>query len=266
MKTTIGFIGTGMIGSALARLAINAGYKVVLSASRGPEALADFVRELGDNASATTVEDIANHADIIIASIPLGAYSTLPADKLAGKIVIDTMNYYPSARDGSFVDIDAGTITTSEMIQNHLSDSKVIKALHNLDFHHLYINARPENNPTRTTLPIAGNDHEAKQIVADFINRIGYNSVDIGTLTESWRIEPGTPIYVWPYVPNVPDDLNDAEAKQWYLEHSGEPLSTQQVEEMVEKTERHFPVGGLPSDLPNIHVALVAEVYKSRQS
>ncbi|GAN82534.1 NADPH-dependent F420 reductase [Novacetimonas hansenii] len=265
MTQTISFIGTGMIGSALARLTAAAGYNVVLSNARGPESLASFVAELGPKARAATAEEAADAGDLVIAAVPLGAYKSLPADHLAGKIVIDTTNYYPSARDGHFPDIDAAKLTTSEMIQAYLKNSKVVKALHNLDFHHLFTNARPAGDPERTSLPIAGNDVDAKKKVAEFMNAIGYNAVDIGTLADSWRIEPGTPIYVWPYVPHVPEGLNEADARKWYLEKSGDPLSPAQVKEIVEKTERHFPVGGAPEDLPAIHVALVGEIYKSRQ-
>lgn len=265
MTKTIGFIGTGMIGGALARLAVAAGYNVVVSSARGPEALAGFVAELGPQVRAASVEEAADAADLFIASIPLGAFKSLPAAHLAGKIVIDTMNYYPSARDGNFPDIDAAKLTTSEMVQQHLKDSKVVKALHNLDFHHLFANARPAGDAGRTTLPIAGDDAEAKKAVGQFMDTIGYSAVDIGPLAESWRIEPGTPIYVWPYVPAIPEGLNEKDARAWYLENAGEPLSAEQVKQITANTEHHFPVGGSPDDLPPIHVTLVGEVYKSRQ-
>lgn len=264
MTQTIGFIGTGMIGSALARLATKAGYSVILSNSRGPEALADFISELGSNARAATIEDVCDNADIVVASVPLGAYKALPAERLAGKVVIDTMNYYPDARDGKFPQIDAGEQTTSEMIQAHLPEARLVKALHNLDFHHLFANARPEDHPERTTLPIAGDDEDAKKTVASFMNNIGYTATDIGSLSESWRIEPGTPIYVWPYVPKIPEGLSAEDARKWYLEHPGKPLSPEQVQDICAKTEKHFPIGGFPADLPEIHVQLVGEIYQAR--
>lgn len=264
MTQTVGFIGTGMIGGALARLAASSGYNVIVSNSRGPEVLAGFVAELGPTARAATVDELAEAADLVVASVPLGAYTALPSDRLAGKIVIDTMNYYPDARDGKFAEIDAGKLTTSEMVQQHLAASKLVKALHNLDFHHLFANARPADHAERTTLPIAGDGPAEKQVVATFMDRIGYTAVDIGPLSESWRIEPGTPIYVWPYVPKIPKGLSDEAARQWYLEHPGEPLSPEQVRGIVANTERPFPVGGFPADLPPIHVQLVGEVYQGR--
>lgn len=265
MTRTIGIIGTGMIGSALAKLAAKVGYDVIVSNSRGPDALVDFAAELGPNARAATVDELAGASDLIIASVPLGAYTSLPAEGLAGKIVIDTMNYYPDARDGTFPQIDAGILTTSEMLQQHLPGSMVVKALHNLDFYHLFANARPADSAQRTALPIAGDDAAAKQVVATFMDRIGYTASDIGPLSESWRIEPGTPIYVWPYVPEIPAGLSDEDARKWYLEHPGKQLSPEQVRDIAAKTERHFPVGGFPADLPPIHVQLVAEIYQGRK-
>jgi predicted dinucleotide-binding enzyme len=265
MVKTIGLIGAGMIGSALARLAVAAGYDVVLSNARGPETLAGLVAELGAKARAATVAEAIDAADLVIASVPLGAFMALPADRLAGRIVIDTMNYYPSVRDDRLPSIDAGKLTTSEMVQQHLKHAKVVKALHNLDFHHLFKNARPSGDSGRTTLPIAGDDEPAKKTVARFMDTIGYDAVDIGPLAESWRIEPGTPIYVWPYVPRIPKGLTEEEARNWYLEKPGDPLSTARVKELVASTQRHFPAGGSPQELPAIHLSLVSEVYKSRK-
>lgn len=161
MTQTIGFIGSGMIGSALARLAVAAGYNVVLSNSRGPDTLAELIEELGPHARAASIVEAAEAGDLVVATVPMSAYRSLPVDALKGKIVIDTMNYYPS-RDGQMPDIDAAKLTTSELIQQHLKGAKVVKALHNLDFHHLFTNARPHGDANRTTLPIAGDDAEAK--------------------------------------------------------------------------------------------------------
>jgi 8-hydroxy-5-deazaflavin:NADPH oxidoreductase len=264
MTQAVGFIGTGMIGSALARLTVAAGIDIILSNSRGPDSLREFAAELGPRATAATVEDAATKADIVIAAVPLSAYKGLPADLLRGKVVIDTMNYYPS-RDGHMQDIDEAKLTTSELIQQHLKGAKVVKALFNLDFHHLYINARPHGDPERTTLPIAGDDEVAKSVVAAFMDRIGYDSLDIGSLSESWRIEPGTPIYVWPYVPSIPAHLNAADRRKWYREHSGESVTREMAQDLVDKAVRSFPVGGFPEVLPPEHVELVAEIYRKRR-
>jgi hypothetical protein len=263
MTQTIGFIGTGMIGSALARLTAQAGIDLVLSNSRGPGSLADLVVQLGPRATATTIEE-ATKADLIVATVPLGAHTSLPADLLAGKIVIDTMNYYPS-RDETIPALDKGELTSSELIQRHLKDSKIVKALFNLDFHHLYTNARPHGSPERTTLPIAGDDTQAKQAVAKFMDRIGYDALDTGSLADSWRIEPGSPIYVWPYVPNILEDLSGEDRIKWYWEHSGVPVTREKAQALVDGAVRPARVGGFPNVLPPEHVELVGRIYKNRK-
>lgn len=262
MTQTVGIIGAGMIGGALARLSAAAGLDVLVANSRGPESLAALVGELGGHGRAVTVSEAARASDLVIAAVPMSAYAGLPVEDLEGQVVIDTMNYYP-ARDGVMPDIDAKKFTTSEMLQSHLSGSKVVKALHNLDFHHLYINARPHGHPERTTLPIAGDEASAKAQVAGFMDMIGYDSIDIGPLSESWRIEPGSPIYVWPYVPAIPQGLSEAEARRSYLQ-SGPPVSHAAARDLVAKADRAAPVGGFSEVLPKEHVALVREVFQSR--
>jgi len=194
----------------------------------------------------------------------MSAYRSLSVEALRGKIVIDTLNYYPH-RDGHILDIDAAKLTTSELIQQHLEGAKVVKALHNLDFHHLFINARPHGDVARTTLPIAGDDAEAKAKVAQFMDAIGYDSIDTGSLSESWRIEPGTPICVWPYVPKIPEGLSEEEAKRFYLETSGDPVSAAQAKDLVAKAVRSQTVGGFAEALPPEHIALVTEVLSNRK-
>jgi 8-hydroxy-5-deazaflavin:NADPH oxidoreductase len=265
MSEVIGFIGTGMIGSALARLSVAAGYSVVISNSRGPDSLADFVKELGPLARAATREEAAASADLVIASVPMGAYTSLPVNEMKGKVVIDTMNYYPAARDGGIDALDKAEITSSEMIQQHLRDAVVVKALHNLDFHHLYANARPAGHKERTTLPVAGDDMAAVEKVIRFMDKLGYNAVHIGSLEKSWKIEPGTPLYVWPYVPEIPAGLSKEEQRKVYIEQPGKPLTAADVKAIVDKTERGEVIGGSPDDLPALHVELVGEVYASRK-
>jgi predicted dinucleotide-binding enzyme len=264
MMQTIGFIGSGMIGGSLAHLAVASGFNVVLSNSRGPETLAELVAEFGDRARAATPAEAADAGDLVVATVPMKAYRSLPVDFLRGKVVIDTMNYYPS-RDGQMPDIDAAKLTTSELVQQHLQGAKVVKALHNLDFHHLFTNARPRGHADRTTLPIAGDDAEAKEQVARFMDAIGYDSIDVGPLSESWRIEPGTPIYVWPYVPTIPDGLSEEEARRLYLETSGTPVSRDQARGLVAKAVRSFPVGGFAEVLPREHIALVVEAMSKQR-
>jgi len=262
MTQTIGFIGTGMIGSALARLTAQAGIDLVLSNSRGPASLAEFATQLGPRATAASIEDAAR-CDIVVASVPLGAHTKLPVDRLRGKVVVDTMNYYPS-RDEKLPVLDDAELTSSELVQRTLDGARLVKALFNLDFHHLYTNVRPSGSPERTTLPVAGDDGEATRLVIAYMDRLGYDTLDIGGLAESWRIEPGTPSYVWPYVPSIPDDLEGDDRLKFYWEHSGEPVSRDRLAHLVREAKRSSPIGGFPDVLPPEHVELVGRIYKSR--
>jgi predicted dinucleotide-binding enzyme len=144
--TTIGFIGSGEIGSTLARLAVDAGYDVVLSNSRGPESLAGLVGELGPSARAATADEAAAAGDVVVVAIPLKAYRAVPVRPLAGKVVIDTNNYFPH-RDGEFPELEAETTTTSELLQRHLPTSRVVKAFNNISAGELATQRRPAGTP-----------------------------------------------------------------------------------------------------------------------
>jgi predicted dinucleotide-binding enzyme len=196
--TTIGLIGSGNIGSTVARLAVAAGHSVVLSNSRGPETLRSLVDELGPRARAGTPAEAAAAGDIVIVTVPLKAYRDVPAAPLAGKVVIDTNNYYPE-RDGVFPELENGSSTTGELLQQHLGTAQVVKAFNNIYFPHLGSLARPAGAPDRTALPIAGDDPAAKQTVVEFLDSIGYDAVDVGPLAENWRTQRDTPVYVTPY-------------------------------------------------------------------
>lgn len=214
--TTIGFIGSGNIGGTLARLALAAGYDVVLSNSRGPETLADLVAELGPKARASTAAGAAKAADIAVVTVPLRNYDQVPVAELAGKVVIDTNNYYPK-RDGIFDQLEHEKTTTSELLQDHLPDSKVVKAFNNIYFGHLLEDGRPAGDSARQTLPIAGNDAVAKKQATTFINAIGYDVLDAGPLSEGWRFQRDTPAYVIYGEPVSADALRKklAEAKRY---------------------------------------------------
>jgi predicted dinucleotide-binding enzyme len=192
--TTVGLIGAGMIGGTVARLAVAAGYDVVLSNSRGPETLAELVEELGPNARAATPDAAAAAGDLAVVTIPLKAYRSVPVEPLGGKAVIDTLNYYPS-RDGRLPELDDGSITSSQLLQRHLRGAHVVKCFNNIFFKHLRALARPAGSPERSALPIAGDDARAKETVTAFLDAIGYDAVDAGPLAESWRAHPGTPVY-----------------------------------------------------------------------
>jgi predicted dinucleotide-binding enzyme len=196
--TTWGFIGSGSIGSTVARLAVAAGHDVVLSNRRGPQALTALVGELGPQARAATPTEAAEAGDIVVVTIPLGSYAQVPVAPLRGKVVIDTMNYYPE-RDGPIASLDEGTATTSELLAAHLPESRVVKAFNNIFFQHLGALARPSGAPDRSALAIAGDDLEAKAKVAELLDAIGYDALDIGPLAEGWRIQRDEPAYGTPY-------------------------------------------------------------------
>src|SRR3954470_7450651 len=196
--TTIGLIGSGNIGSTVARLAVNAGYDVVLSNSRGPETLADLVAELGPNARAATATQAATAGDLVVVTVPFKAYRAVPVEPLAGKPVIDTNNYYPR-RDGTFAELDSGRLTSSELLQDHLVGAHVVKGFNNIHFKHLANLARAAGAPDRSALAIAGDDPAAKEAVTAFFDAIGYDVVDAGPLAEGWRFQVAQPAYGKPY-------------------------------------------------------------------
>jgi 8-hydroxy-5-deazaflavin:NADPH oxidoreductase len=192
--TTIGFIGSGMIGGTVARLAVAAGYDVVVSNSREPSTLQGLVDELGPHARAATASEAAAAGDLVVVSIPLRAVNDVPVEPLRGKVVVDTNNYYPQ-RDGQIAAIDDGTSSAGQLLQEHLPDSKVVKVFNNIFFQHLLGLARPDGAPDRSALPIAGDDAGAKADVTAFLDAIGYDAVDAGPLAASRLYQAGTPAY-----------------------------------------------------------------------
>ena len=192
--TTWAFIGSGNIGSTVARLAVDAGHDVVMSNSRGPETLTELVSRLGPHARAATAAEAARAGDVVVVTIPLKAYRDVPVAELTGKIVIDTMNYYPQ-RDGQVAELDDESTTTSELLQAHLPEAKVVKGFNNIFAGHLAVLARPTGDPDRSALAIAGDDAAAKQTVTSLLGAIGYDTADLGALAEGWRTQRDTAAY-----------------------------------------------------------------------
>jgi predicted dinucleotide-binding enzyme len=195
---TLGLIGSGNIGGTLARLAVDAGLDVVLSNSRGPQTLSDLVAELGPRARAGTPAQAAAAGDWVVVTIPVGAIGAVPREPLAGKTVIDTGNYW-APRDGTISELDAKELTDSEILQRHLAEAHVVKAFNNINYKHLAALPRPVDSADRTTLPIAGNDPGAKKHAAELLSLLGYDFLDMGPLTESWRSQVGNPAFCAPY-------------------------------------------------------------------
>ncbi|SDN45699.1 hypothetical protein SAMN05660199_00037 [Klenkia soli] len=199
--TTIGIIGAGDIGSQLARISTDAGYDVVIANSRGPETLADLVAEIearpsrrGSIRAATAVEAGEAGEEVVVVTVPLKNLGDVPVEPLAGKIVIDTNNYYPE-RDGHIAELDDETTTTAEMAQAHLPTSKVVKAFNHIYAQHLTEKRSPTGTEHRRALVIAGDDAVAKAWVTEYLDEIGFDAYDVGPLAEGWRIQRDTPGY-----------------------------------------------------------------------
>jgi 8-hydroxy-5-deazaflavin:NADPH oxidoreductase len=199
----IGIVGSGNIGATAARLFAEAGHDVAVSNSRGPETLEGLVAAIGPRARASTVEEAADFGEVVLVAIPFFAYETLPTDLLAGKIVVDAMNYYPG-RDG---EMDLDGLGSSELLARHLPDARVVKAFNTMYYETLGAGGRPDAPPAeRLVLFVAGDDAEAKAVVSELIEEIGFTPVDVGTLEDGRKQQPGSPIY------NVP--MNEAQARE----------------------------------------------------
>ncbi len=192
----IGIIGAGNIGGNAAKLLAKAGHEIAIANSRGPETLTDLVAEIGGNSKAVTAEDAAKFGEIGFVSIPLGKISELPADGFDGKIVIDSNNYYPE-RDGQIAELDSGEKTSSELLAEHLTGAKIIKAFNTIWFEHLKTQGNTKLPvEQRRVIFVAGDDRDAKKLVSDLIEEIGFAAYDTGSLREGGKNqEPNTAIY-----------------------------------------------------------------------
>lgn len=186
----IGIIGSGNIGGTLARRLRQLGHDLTLANSRGPRSLAEFARETG--VAPGTVAEAADN-DVVVIAIPLRAVRDLPAEAFAGRIVVDPNNYYPR-RDGHITDIDDGK-TSARWVSEQLPGSRVVKVFNSIYASHLDRNGLPPGTAGRIALPVAADDAEAKRVVSGLVDELGFDPVDAGSLDESWRQEPGTPVY-----------------------------------------------------------------------
>ena len=193
--TTIGILGSGHVGSNLAKAGITHGYDVVLSNTQGPDSLAGLVKELGPRASAARPAEAAAAGDFAIVAIPLATIGQVPVEPLAGKVVIATINYFPQ-RYSHVPEIDNGTTTAPGLLQAHLPASRVVRAFSMINAEEMSGDGHPPGDPRRRALALAGDDPAAKQLVVGLYQEFGFDAVDIGGLDESWRVDAGQPAFV----------------------------------------------------------------------
>jgi 8-hydroxy-5-deazaflavin:NADPH oxidoreductase len=193
--TTIGIIGSGHVGSNIAKAAITNGYDVVLSNSQGPDSLAGLVQQLGPHASAATPAEAAAQADFAVVAIPITTIDQVPVEPLEGKVVIATINYFPD-RLGHIPAIDSGSTTAPGLLQAHLPKSRVVRAFSMIDAADMSSDGHPQGDPKRRALALAGDDTDGKRLVAELYNQFGFDALDIGPLDESWRVDAGQKAFV----------------------------------------------------------------------
>ena len=188
----IGIIGAGFIGRAVAKLGVAAGHDVMISNSRGPKSLSSMPSGIGCQIG--TVEEAASFGDIVLLAVPFTAYTSIAPQLLAGKILMDANNYYPE-RDGNIATLDRHETTTSQMTAKHFANARVVKAFNAILAKDLEEDSRPVGAADRRALPIAGDDTGSKATIADLLNHMGFDCVDVGGLKDSWRFERAKPAY-----------------------------------------------------------------------
>ncbi len=188
----IGIIGSGNIGGTLTRRLRSLGYDVTVANSRGPETLTDLAAETG--ATPSTTETAARTADIVVIAVPVRAVPSLPAGALRDKVVID-VNNYNRERDGDIAEITGKELTSSRWTADRLPGARVVKAFNTINAHDLFAHGVPPGEDGRIALPVAGDDAAAKRTVMAMVDELGFDPVDAGTLDQSWRQQPGTPVH-----------------------------------------------------------------------
>jgi predicted dinucleotide-binding enzyme len=193
-KPIIGVIGTGRLGTAVSRQALKAGYQVYVANSRGPQSLELLLDVLLPGAKAATVKDVAQNSDLIVLAMPLNKYRTLDPSWVAGKIVIDAMNYWPPT-EGEIPEFMDPLHTSSEYLQQHFDQALLVKTLNHVAYNEIEAHSTPPGHLARRAIALAGNDSDAKKQVEQFIDTLGFDAVDVGLLSRGRAFQPDTKIF-----------------------------------------------------------------------
>ena len=182
----IGIVGAGFIGRAVARLAVQHGFEVMISNSRSPKTLGSAMVSI--RCFVGTTQNAVEFGDVVVLAVPFHATTDIDPAPFAGKILLDADNYYP-LRDGTVDALEAGSTTTSEITQRHFAGARVVKAFNAILERDIETTGAPSGTPDRRALPIAGDDPEAKVVVSRLLDQLGFDVVDAGVLKEGWRFE-----------------------------------------------------------------------------